>query len=158
MLKNILNQLFGLGYIPEGLSDWDVVGRIWMNKYNLDVWFNHWINLKRINSWFEYIFLFENMVSTCCWVVYFHIWLVVGVFWSKFFYLTLYESHYLTFPVTVIASSLSDLFILMGFFMSTCANWSFRSQTSMKLSLRWSKLHSTYYFYLSLKFLTVTSC
>ena len=64
------NTLIILGRDPEGFSDEDMVGCICLNKEDFDIWFNFWINLKIIDSWFKFIAsLFEDTLSTCSWVM-----------------------------------------------------------------------------------------
>ena len=52
-----MNPLILLGDDPEVFSDEEMVGCIWLNKDEFDVWFNNWINLKRMNYWFKFIFI-----------------------------------------------------------------------------------------------------
>ena len=47
------NTLISLGHHTDSLSDEEMVGRIWIDTYYLDVWFKHWMNLKRMNSLFD---------------------------------------------------------------------------------------------------------
>ena len=46
-----MSLLIVLGHNPEGFCDEEIVGHIWMNKDDIDVCFNLWINLKIIDSW-----------------------------------------------------------------------------------------------------------
>ena len=38
------NAIIVLGHDPEEFSGKEIAGRIYLNKYDLDVWFNRWIN------------------------------------------------------------------------------------------------------------------
>ena len=80
-VENAPNPLIGLGNDPGGFYDEEMVGRIFMNKDDLDVWFNSWIDWRRMKYWFDCIvYLFEDPLSTCRWVTSLHNWLVVGLF------------------------------------------------------------------------------
>ena len=104
-VENTLNPLIILRYYPEGFSNEEMLGRIWLNKDDLDVLFNRQINLKIMNSWFDFISdLFKDTISTCLWVTSLHNWLFVSVplyvtlcvtilpLWSMFFDITLSEA------------------------------------------------------------------
>ena len=65
-IENTLNPLIGLGHGPEVFSDEDKVVHIWMNKFDLRVCFNLWIDFKIMNYLFEFIVnLFQDTLSTC---------------------------------------------------------------------------------------------
>ena len=64
-VENKPNSPIGLVRDPEGFSNKNMVGHIWLNNDDLEVLFSLWINLK-MRTWFQFIvYLFEYTLSTC---------------------------------------------------------------------------------------------